>query len=362
MERSRYAMLLAACVLALWATGSVAATGSPTPAGGDGAPAPLARYALGEITEADLARVAGIAEARLEQALYDLRVRTIRQLVAERMLRMKALEQGKTRDELYAELVTSRVREPGDEEVARLLERYRDRLPKDEEEARRQAREALVRQEVDRLERSLQQRLLAEARLEILLEPPRWPVPVDEADPARGPADAPVTIVEFGDFECPYCARLATMLERLQRRHEGKVRVVFKLRPLESHAHAREAALAALCAAEQGRFWELHDLLYADGGKLDDDAIHRAVEDAGLDADAYAACRASDRPGTRLDALLAQAGQLDVRGTPVLYVNGILIAGMPDWGYLERTVRRELARAGTAHGGPAGGTRAEGSG
>jgi protein-disulfide isomerase len=138
----------------------------------------------------------------------------------------------------------------------------------------------------------------------------------------RGAPMAPITIVEFSDFQCPYCGAAAPELERLIEQHEGKVKLVFKHFPLSSHSRAVPAALAAEAAGRQGRFWEMHDLLFANQRTLEDADLARFAQTLGLDMDKFAADLASAEVKARIEADRAAGEKVNVEGTPSIFVNG----------------------------------------
>ncbi len=181
-----------------------------------------------------------------------------------------------------------------------------------------------------------------------LLEPLRIEVAVD-GFPARGPADAPVTIVEFSDFECPYCARLAPVLDEVKRQYGDTVRVVYRHYPLTGiHPDAWKAAEASLCAGEQGRFWELHDLMFADQGALTAAHLKAKAERLNLDAEAFGECLDS---GRYYDAVLADVRAGDaagVSGTPAMFINGRFVGGAVPFAALVELIDDELRRAAQA--------------
>lgn len=150
--------------------------------------------------------------------------------------------------------------------------------------------------------------------------------PVADA-PQRGPADAWVTVIEFADFECAYCREEAPVVDRLVSAYPKDLRVAFKHLPLTMlHAHAQAAAVAAECAREQGKFWELADLLFRSA--LDDAAILAdAGNVAGLDVASWKECLASDRPAGRISADVAAAYKAGIRGTPAFVINGAIYVG-----------------------------------
>jgi len=152
-------------------------------------------------------------------------------------------------------------------------------------------------------------------------------VPVLGDDPVRGPADALLTIVIFADFECPYSARAAAALAGLQRELKGQVRVVFKHSPLPSHPTAALSAEAAVEAQTQGRFWEIHDALFARFRELDEDKLLEIGEGSGLDRDKLAAALRDRSHSERVERDRKLAAELGLHGTPHLFLNGTRVRG-----------------------------------
>ncbi|BDG07683.1 DsbA family protein [Anaeromyxobacter paludicola] len=168
-------------------------------------------------------------------------------------------------------------------------------------------------------------------------------VPVDGA-PQRGPADAWVTVVEFADFQCPYCRAEEPVLDDILTSYGPYIRLAFKHYPLPQHANARPAAIAAQCAFEQGHFWELHDLLLQTA--LDDYALLAdARQVAGLDVPTWQACLASAEAAAQVDADAALGASVGVPGTPTFVVNGELVVGAVPDAVLRAAVDRALAAA-----------------
>jgi len=306
----------------------------------------VATYSLGEIREAEMERAAGIQLYQLRQQVYDTQTRAIRQLVSERLLRAEALRQGKTRDELYAERVGNLITEPSEDQVNALMQQYRSQLPEEDAEARAVVVRALKDQQKKQLEQVFQKQLLARADLKITLEPPRAPLTIEPEDPVRGPAEAPITIVEFSDFQCSFCARAQQTLHLLKLKYPGLIRVVFKNMPGARHDRARPAAEAALCAGRQGRFWEMHDWLFSHQNELDDDSITGAARDIGLDMEAFSACLESDETLGQIDRGVNTARFLGLTGTPVFFINGIMVRGARPLTTFDEIVRAELERLG----------------
>jgi diadenylate cyclase len=155
--------------------------------------------------------------------------------------------------------------------------------------------------------------------------------PVKTRDHARGPRDAPVTLVKYGDYECPYCGEAHPMLKELQERVGKQVRFVFRHFPLDSaHPRARRAAQAAEAAASQGRFWEMHDLLYERQGELGEEDLMRYAAELGLDLRRFEEDLANDNHTWRIEEDRLGGDRAGVRGTPTLFVNGVRYTGPMD--------------------------------
>jgi diadenylate cyclase len=171
--------------------------------------------------------------------------------------------------------------------------------------------------------------------------------PVGTRDHVRGPEGAPVTLVKYGDYECPYCGQLHLVLEELRERAGESVRFVFRHFPLDSaHPRARRAALAAEAAASQGHFWEMHDLLYEHQDELGDEDLGRYATELGLDPGRFEEDLGNDDHAWRIEEDRLGGERAGVGGTPALFVNGVRYSGPMDLDGL-------LAAVEDAAGGPA---------
>ncbi len=147
--------------------------------------------------------------------------------------------------------------------------------------------------------------------------------PVGPRDHALGAADAPVTLVEYGDFECPFCGRAYPELKRVLRRLKGKIRFVFRHFPLSAeHPHAQHAAEVAEAAAAQGKFWEMHDLLYQRQAALADEDLVRYARELGLDAERVRRELLAHVHAARVREDVVSGTESGVSGTPRFFING----------------------------------------
>jgi protein-disulfide isomerase len=163
--------------------------------------------------------------------------------------------------------------------------------------------------------------------------------------PSFGPQFAKVTIVEWSDFQCPYCSRAAPTVEKLREAYGKDVRFVFRNFPLPMHPNARIAAQAAMAAHAQGKFWDMHDQLFANQAALDRASLDKTAEKLGLDMARFA--RDIDGPQVKalIDADVAAAAAAGVRGTPTLFVNGRPVSGAPQWEQFRAEIDAEIAKA-----------------
>jgi protein-disulfide isomerase len=150
--------------------------------------------------------------------------------------------------------------------------------------------------------------------------------------PSRGPESAPVVVVEFADFECPFCQRVAPALDELWEKRKDKVRFVYKFYPLSMHPHGEISARAAIAAAAQGKFWEMNKRLFAAGQRLDKPDLEAYAVALGLDLDKFRADMNSPETQARLDADHKLADDLNVHGTPTIFVDGRLFDSKADLG------------------------------
>ncbi len=169
---------------------------------------------------------------------------------------------------------------------------------------------------------------------------PRLVVPVSERDHAIGPADAPVTLVEYGDYECPDCGNAYPIIKRLIAEEGARLRFVFRNFPLSNvHPHASVAAQAAEAAAAHGKFWEMHDVLYEHQKNLDDYEMTQFAIKVGLEIYRFDADMAAERFAPRVSEDFSFGVKSGVNGTPTFFINDVRYDGAKDYESLKRAVR-----------------------
>jgi protein-disulfide isomerase len=163
--------------------------------------------------------------------------------------------------------------------------------------------------------------------------------------PSQGPEDAPVTIVEFCDLACPFCARAQATLERVMSEYQGRVRLVWKDLPLPIHSQAIPAALAARAAGEQGRFWEMQRRLFADRAELGPERFERHALALGLDVERFRLALARGAGQAQLEADRTLSSKLDLGGTPTFFINGERLVGAQPYERFKERIERALEQA-----------------
>ena len=280
-------------------------------------------------------------ELKYAKTRHDLVQRQLDKRLDRAALETEAKARGIATDEVLASLKPA---VPTEDEVRALYNAHADRIKQPYEEVASKARQYLANQRNQEATRSFYDDLRAKHGISSLLPPYR--MSVTATGPVRGENSAPVTIVEFGDFECPYCKAAESSLRSVMARYPGQVRVVFRNLPLtQIHPNAQIAAEAAICADRQGKFWEMHDAMYDDQSALSLDALKSAAVRLGLNADRFAACLTDGSTSQSLDLDTKAARELGLSGTPYFFVNGRPIDGDVPVEKFENLIQDELRRA-----------------
>lgn len=315
----------------------------------------LARIGDDPITSAQV-------RSRVERELQDLKMERLRfqaeqrekehqilqngleEMVQEDLLAREARARGVSEEELLAAEVDSQVSEPSEEEVEQFYEVNKERIRTSKEQVLPQIRQYLVQQRRQLALEAFLDQLKDKYPVQILLEPLRFDVAA-EGYPSLGPADAPVTIVEFSDFECPYCSRLAATLKQVREQYPEQVRIVFRHFPLRSiHPNAQKAAEASLCAEDQGKFWEMHDRLFEQQQSLANETFLATARELNLDLEAFQQCLQSGRYAQEVQSDFLAGARTGISGTPSLFINGRKLVGAVSYEEIVQVIEEELGR------------------
>jgi protein-disulfide isomerase len=328
-------------------------TDAQQPAAAPGAADPAARIGERTITIAELdaawLKSDPAQHAQATQALYDGRRAALDAFVADMLVEQAARAKGQSPADYMQEELKKRTKVPSEAEVANFYIENRGQMQgRALEEMSTLIRNYLTNQRVG----EARAELIAELRkagpsVRVLFDAPRQEVAIAADDPVDGPASAPVTLIEFSDFQCPFCQRVAPTLKQLRAKYGDKVRVVWKDFPLtQIHPEAFGAAVAGNCAHEQGKFWELHDRLFPNQQALQPESLKQYAAAAGLDAEKFGACLDSTKYRQKVQDALDAGTRLGVSSTPTVFINGRVVNGAQPLEAFSQIIDEELARAG----------------
>jgi protein-disulfide isomerase len=307
---------------------------------------PLALINDEPITIEDVEEPLGAQISKLEEQIYALKRQRLEGIIQTRLLAKEAAKRGLAIPALLDAEVTSKISPVTDQEIDSYYQANKARYPGDN--YRQTIQSQLHNQRRGARQQAFIQSLRAQANIVINLKPPpvyRANVSVEGA-PVRGSEKAPVTIIEFSDFHCPYCKQVQPTLKRILSDYGDRVRLAYRDFPLDQlHPSARKAAEAARCANDQGKFWEFHDKLYGAGADGSLETLTRLAGEINMDAVAFQQCIAIGKHRSGIDRDIEQAAKLGINGTPGFFINGRLISGAQAYEGFAQVINEELAHA-----------------
>lgn len=283
---------------------------------------------------------------RYTQERYEARRRALEVIINEALLARAAAARGLSREAFIQQETAKRTRPVTDAEVEQTYRSMASRFPNSTlDDLRAPIREYLGQQQRDTVIRALvDEAKKAGAAVEILMDAPRQAVTTEATDPALGPASAAVEIIEFSDFQCPFCLSAAPTLKQIRAAFGDRVRIVYRDLPLSIHPNAFQAAEAAQCARDQGKFWEYHDKLFANQKGLDAPRLKQYADELGLNRAAFDACVDGRKMKPVVEQDMKAAAQYGVESTPVFFVNGRMLVGAQPFDAFRQAVQDELDR------------------
>jgi protein-disulfide isomerase len=302
-----------------------------------------AEIGAAKVTMAEVDERAAGALARIEFDRYQARRRALDEIVADRLLEEAARARGMSKEALVKAEIDDQIKDPTEAEVAAAYERHRGQLgglslP----DVADRIRAGLIQQDRSTREAVFHDSIRRNTPVKVLLAEPRAVVKVPASAAALGPADAKVTIVEFLDYQCPFCHRAQESVDQVLKEYEGKVRFVHR-DYLIGKPRSLATARAARCAGEQGKFWEYHRGLLAQAGDHSDADLAGRAKALGLDAARFAACSASDKFDADIRAATEAGSDLGVSGTPTFFINGRRAVGALPVEHFREIIDAELA-------------------
>ena len=308
---------------------------------------PLARLDGQPIGETQLPEAERVQLSRMMQQVYGVQMRALHEVIDHRLIEAEAKKKGVSEEELFKTEVTSKVPDPTDDQLKANYESRNDlnTQPFDDvkDKIRKQLKEAEIQRARTQFVAALWLQAVNDGRLEVLLATPSLDLPIDPSR-LRGDPKAPVTIVEFSDFSCPFCRKAEGILNEVMAKYPGKVKLSYRDFPLtELHPHAEVAAEASRCAGEQGKYWEYHDWLFANPDKQTHEALLAGAHALTLNDKEFTTCLDGGRFKAKIDQDIQLGSRMGVTSTPGFFVNGKFISGAQPATVFEKAIDKELA-------------------
>lgn len=298
-----------------------------------------------EITDKELEDFLGIALMMKHQEIFQLKRAALQDFIFIKLQEEKAKAENLTLDQYYEKYVINVAPDPSDEEVNNFYEQNKARIGNlGEEDAKKQIKNYLKSQKIQESENALKEKLLKEAKIETMLKAPKMDLSKGN-EPIKGKVGAPITIIEFTDFQCPYCSRAQSTIEKIFSEYPEKVQLIFKDFPLEFHKQAKDAHIAAQCANEQGKFWEYHDILFKNQNQLFLDKLNEYAKQLNLDMEKFSQCVNTRKYEKYVNESIEQAQNLGITGTPTFFVNGRIVKGAQPFETFKQIIEEELSFA-----------------
>jgi protein-disulfide isomerase len=281
--------------------------------------------------------------------MYDGRKAALDAMIADTLVAAAAKAKGAAPEAFVQAEVAKRVKPVTDTDVRTFYVQNSERM---QGRSFEQMSAAIQQYLNDQAQTNAKQELIAELKkagppIRVVMDAPRTAIMVNPDDPSDGKADAPVTVVEFSDFQCPFCQRVMPTLKQLRTKYGDRMRLVWKDFPLtQIHPQAFVAAQAGNCAREQGKFWEYHDKLFGNQSALQPDGLKKYAADVGLDTAKFNQCLDSAKYEARVQDALGVGGRLGITSTPTVFVNGRMINGAQPMDVFQSVIDDELARGG----------------
>ncbi len=311
-------------------------TGSSVPSGNV-----IARFNGEPITEEDVKKVVGPRLAQAEMDLYDARREGIAQIVDDRLLEVEAKKQGLTKDELLKKSILDKIK-IGDKEIEKFYNDKKAQMQgKTLDEVKSNIQSFLSRDKQQKLYAELIAGLTKKTQVEILIQAPR--TEVEEGDsPAIGSKDAPIKVIEFTDYQCPFCGRARPTVDQVLSEYKGKVRYVLRDFPLSFHQDAQKAHEAAHCAGEQGKYWEMSKKIFDAQSAIKIDDLKKHAGELKLKSAQFGECLDSGKFADKVLQNQKYGERVGVSGTPAFFVNGRMLSGARPFESFKEVIDDEL--------------------
>ena len=293
-----------------------------------------------KITQSDLEQKESAKLLQAKDQYYFAERDALNLMIDDMVLEAQAKKEGISVDELLERHVNSQVKDPTEDQMQVYYEGLQTDTPY--ATARPKILESIHKLRVAKARTEYVKSLREASNVQFMLMPPTAEVALGNA-PIRGPRDAKVRIIEFADYECPYCQKIHPELKQLEEEFHGQVVFAFKDFPLVMHKRAQKAAEAGHCAGVQGKFWEYHDTMFEAKNGLDVPQLKEYARTVGLDGPAFDKCLDSGEEAAAVKLDVEEGNHLGLTGTPTLFVNNHFFSGATSYAVLREAVQEQIA-------------------
>lgn len=296
------------------------------------------------ITEQEAMALANNQIMETNHEIYKIKRGAIDQIIQKRLLEAEAKKKGLSVDALLKKEVYDKVVNPTEAELQAIYEMKKSRMQGKTFEEVQEQLEAQTRSQKKQMAFSNYLATLRNvAKIQYKIERPTVKVSVDD-DPSQGDKNASITLIEFSEFQCSYCKKARPVIEKILSTYKGKIHYVFRDFPLGFHGQAKDAASAANCAHEQGKYWDYNHALWENQGKQSLEKLKEIAKDLALDTTKFDACVASKKYYKEIDKDQDDGSQAGVSGTPAYFINGKFLSGAQPFEAFKEIIDEELAK------------------
>ncbi len=304
----------------------------------------LATVGSMKITEAQVDEKARPQLAAIESQVYQAKKRALDDIIDDYLIEQAARKAGMTKEAYLKQEVQDKAPAPTEKEMKDFYDQNQARIRQPFDRIKAPLENYMRRQKMNAARAELVAKLRQEAGVKVMLKAPRVDVSTQYSAGSTGPSNAPVTIVEFSDYQCPFCGRAESSVQEILKKYGDKVRLVYMDFPLPMHPYALKAAQAARCAGDQGKYWPFHDALFADQSKLDPKGLDATAARLKLDTKKFDQCTAGDLHLDQIKKSQQEGSDIGVDGTPTFVINGRLMNGAQPTNEMESVINEELAQ------------------
>lgn len=306
----------------------------------------LAKVNGESITEEDVMKLIKPRIARIESQLFEIKRDAIDQIIENRLLEAEAKKRNISIQELVKKEIQDKVGEISDKEISDFYNQIKARVgDKTLEQLKPQIVGQLRAQKASKFRDNFLDRLMAKADVDIYIKRPAVEVGVGKSPSKGGTKTAPVTLIEFTDFECPFCGRVRPTIKQVLETYKNDIHYVQRQFPLDFHRNAKKAGEASLCANDQKKYWEYADKLWENQRALDVESLKKYADELKLDKKKFEDCLNSNKYAAQVEEDQREGAKAGVTGTPAFFINGKLISGAQPFEAFKKSIDEELREA-----------------